>query len=280
MRLTQNRRFAFTLVEMLVVLGIILSLAVMTVLFMPRIQEQQRVRQGADLLQGWLLMAKQRALRDRIPTGIRLQPSGQSPSFVQDLQYVQKPDDYTQGGISLWRANQATFVGADLHGPAGDTVQPGDYLLVRGEGLPSLIASVNSSTTLQVASTIHAYPPQPGTTCSYRIVRQPRPLAGEQPLNLPQDVIIDMSQGKSLNVPQRAPNAWEILFAPSGMVIGQGTGSAPIAFWLRDVSRDPNQPGEQILIAVYPRTGQIAAHPVADASNPYQFLQDGRSSGF
>jgi hypothetical protein len=63
-------------------------------------------------------------------------------------------------------------------------------------------------------------------------------------------------------------------------VIGQGTGGAPIALWLRDATRDANQPGEQILMVVYPRTGQIAVHPVAQSGDPYQFIKDGRSSGF
>src|SRR5574340_1255625 len=83
-----GKRTGFTMVEMLVVLGIILMLSVLTVLFMPRISERQRVAQGADLLQGWLLMAKQRALRDRVPTGIRLQlnklPTDPYP-YVRDL---------------------------------------------------------------------------------------------------------------------------------------------------------------------------------------------------
>ena len=230
--LSSANRSGFTLVEMLVVLGIILLLAVTTVLFMPRIQEQQRVRQGADLLQGWLLMAKQRALRDRIPTGIRLQRSAQNPNYVQDLQYIQKPDDYAQGVITGWKANHVLFTGTDFLGPAGDTVQPGDYLLVRGEGLPSLITQVQPPSSLSVMSSIQASPLQPGTQCSYQIERQPRPLAGEQPLQLPQDVIINVTPGKSLNVPARAPFAGEILFTPSGRVIGQGSGSAPIALWL------------------------------------------------
>jgi hypothetical protein len=268
---------------MLVVLGIILTLSVLTVLFMPRIQEQQRVRQGADLLQEWLLTAKQRALRDRVPTGILLQRISQDQNnpnyyYVRDIQYIQKPDDYAQGSVASSSGNEILFKQADFQ--STNSVQPGDYLLLHGgEGIPTRIMNVRP-TSLVVLDP----PLQPVVPGSYRILRQPRPLAGEQPLQLPQDVVIDLSpnpaymnQPKSLNTPLNG----QILFSPSGRVVGQGTGNAPIALWLRDVTRDdPNQPGEQILMVIYPVTGQIAAHSVAQGTDPYQFMKDGRSSGF
>jgi type II secretory pathway pseudopilin PulG len=276
------------MVEMLVVLGIILMLSVLTVLFMPRIQERQRVAQGADLLQGWLLKAKQQALRDRVPTGIRFQlnklPTDPYP-YVRDLLYIQKPDDYSQGSVTGVLNNVVAFKASPIGGPAPDflatnSVQAGDYLLLHGgEGIPTMITSIVGSTSLQVSDQL-----QPVSPCTYRILRQPRPLAGEQPLQLPQDVAIDPT--KSLNVPSRQPPGapqpfYEILFSPSGRVAGQGTGNAPIALWLRDVTlTDPNAPGDQTLIVIYPRTGLIAAHPVAQGADPYQFIRDGRSSGF
>jgi len=260
-----GKRTGFTLVEMLVVLGIILMLSVLTVLFMPRIQEQQRVSQGADLLQGWLLMAKQRALCDRVPTGIRLLTNPTDP-YVRDLQYIQKPDDYAQGNVTGVQGNVVAFKGADF----STSVQQGDYLLFRGEGIPYMISSPPvGSLSLQLLD----QPPQV-TPCSYRILRQPRPLAGEQPLQLPQDVAIDPA--KTLPMPMLQ----DILFSPSGRVVGKGTQNSPIALWLRDVTRDPSQPGEQILMVIYPVTGQIAAQAVAQGTDPYLFIRDGRSSGF
>jgi hypothetical protein len=262
---------------------------VLTVLFMPRIQERQRVAQGADMLQGWLLMAKQRALRDRIPTGIRLQPMSQTPAdpthfYVRDLQYIQRPDDYSQGWLVGWRENVATFTNdVDFLGASRDVIQTGDYLLVRGEGVPSVITAVPSANTLQVSPASEAYRPQSGTRVSYRIARQPRLLAGEQPLQLPQNVAVDLSRVPDpYKVPSRPPPAsyWEILFSPSGRLVGQGTGNAPIALWVRDVTLDASAPGEQTLIVIYPLTGSIAAHPVAQGGDPFLYIRDGRSSGF
>jgi Tfp pilus assembly protein FimT len=59
---------------MLVVIGIILVLASISLAFIPTGLEKQRVRRGASLLQGWLATARQWALRDQAPRGLRLQP--------------------------------------------------------------------------------------------------------------------------------------------------------------------------------------------------------------
>jgi prepilin-type N-terminal cleavage/methylation domain-containing protein len=285
-----GKRTGFTLIEMLVVLGIVLMMSVLTVLFMPRIQERQRVAQGADLLQGWALMAKQRALRDRVATGLRFQLSHlptdpPNQSYVRDIQYIQQPDDYSQGLVTRWRDNVVTFTAeANLQrvqnlnqGNEANIVQPGDYLLLRGEGLPTRITSIINPTSLQVLDS----GPQIATPSSYRISRQPRLLAGEQPLQLPQNVAIDLSLVTDpYKVPTRQPGSYlEILFSPSGRVVGQGTGNAPIVLRVRDVTLDPNA-GDQTLIVIYPLTGSIAAHPVAQGGDPYLFIRDGRSSGF
>lgn len=293
-----SRRSAFTLIEMLVVLSIILTLAVLTVLFMPRFQERQKVPRGADLLQGWLLMAKNRAIRDRVPVGIRFQPWSQNQLYVRDMQYIQKPEDYVPSTIYT---TDSLFIGpvnpmnpaqgyafgpkvnllgaaASDNGDESSLVQAGDYLQLRSEGLLHRISKVGRQVC--VLDSQPETPPAPG--CTFRIIRQPRLLAGEQPLQMPQDVIIDMSA--SLNVPTRPSYSsgysyWEILFSPTGGVIGQGTGNTPIALLIRDGTQDPGV-GDQTLIAIYPRTGLIANQPVAAGADPYQYLRDGRSSGF
>jgi hypothetical protein len=66
--------------------------------------ERQRASRGADMLQGWLLIAKQRALRDGAPRGIRLIPPTPTPTwdraYVTQLQYVEQPDGYRPGALT------------------------------------------------------------------------------------------------------------------------------------------------------------------------------------
>src|SRR5947207_2736284 len=96
-----DRRPGFTLVEMLVVLALILFVTAIAVTFVPSMLERARATKGADQLQGWLLIAKQRALRDRLRTGIRIQPARLYPTpanpnvaWRHDLQYIQQPEHF------------------------------------------------------------------------------------------------------------------------------------------------------------------------------------------
>jgi prepilin-type N-terminal cleavage/methylation domain-containing protein len=324
-------RLGFTLVEMLVVLSIVVTMAAITVLFMPRIAERQRAASGAEQLQGWLLIARQWALRDRVPTGVWLQlDSTQDPSrYVRKLQYIQKPENFSQGLVINWangpdpnppnRRFRVDFSpGVDFRGAslspellADETsqIQAGDFLLLRGEGIPLPIVYGYYDPTAQtsvlyvtVANPIPTSPMNPFAPCTYQILRQPRLLAGEQPLQLPQDIAIDLNafisgpltgRPRSQNVPSRvvysgdpfvgqpqSQEYLEILFSPSGSVVGQGSATQPIILWIRDVSKDVSAPGEQTLVAIYPTSGLIAAYPIAaDATDPWKYARDGRSSG-
>jgi hypothetical protein len=74
----------------------------------------------------------------------------------------------------------------------------------------------------------------------------------------------------------------DILFAPSGQVINQSTSQGATVFWVRDITLDASAPGDETLIAVYTRSGFIAAHEVnrnPALGNAYYYTQDGRSSG-
>src|SRR3954462_3445963 len=64
-------RSGFTLIELLVVISIIAILATITPTYFPSFDGTRRVVSGTDSTTGWLLIAKQRAKRDGLPTGIR-----------------------------------------------------------------------------------------------------------------------------------------------------------------------------------------------------------------
>jgi type II secretory pathway pseudopilin PulG len=291
-------RGAFTLVELLVVLAIMISLAALAVAFVPNVAEAERAARGADRLQGWLLIARQQAKHDGVPTGLRLNPGTLYPNtaapnsfYVTELQYIQKPGDFWlpntflspvagSGGLQL-TASPASLI--DFTGGLGAQqllwpVQPGDYLELQGGGPVHQIASVGPQNLALVSATTLS-----AATAQYRVIRSPRILNGENTLSLPQNVAIDLStnvQYKSglpgLGSPLTQPI--DILFSPSGTIVG--TAYSKLIFWVRDVTQDANNPGGQTLVTVYCRTGFIAAQPVDTSSgNPYSFTQDGRSSG-
>jgi hypothetical protein len=131
-------------------------------------------------------------------------------------------------------------------------------------------------------------------TPNYKIIRQPRRIITEDLMTLPQDIIIDFGTNSatglafSQNVPVRTiagvASAYEILFSPTGSVLGQGTPSGKVLLWVGNNAKKTAaggvyDPGSCTLLSVQIRTGQIAAHPMAEGSDPYLFTEDGRSSG-
>ena len=225
------RRSGFTLVEMLVAIGILTVIATLSVAVIPKIQERAKASRGGDQLQGWLLEAKQMALRDRAPRGIRLFVD-LSTKMVLTAQYIQQPDNFTGGAIqfdnpTMAGANmfKASFIGVDITGGLSSInpstglpyalndpvwpVQPGDFILVQG-GVSHQITTVVGPSgatpafiltvpTLQYPNATQLWdpvnlPPAPAPNYiafNYTIIRQPRPMIGEPLLQLPDDVGID-----------------------------------------------------------------------------------------
>src|SRR5262245_32805075 len=65
-------RRGITLVELLVVLAIMTALFGLVAAVAPRFGDRQRPSRGAAQLQSWLTLARNRALRDQRPRGIRM----------------------------------------------------------------------------------------------------------------------------------------------------------------------------------------------------------------
>src|SRR5438552_11730667 len=95
-----KHRSAFTLVELLVVITLIMILAGLAAAFLPTIGDSARQAQAASMLQQWILTAKQKALRDQVPCGLRLIPYTDPTTGVTNLnqvrecKYIEQPDDF------------------------------------------------------------------------------------------------------------------------------------------------------------------------------------------
>jgi prepilin-type N-terminal cleavage/methylation domain-containing protein len=310
LRTTVAGRAAFTLVEMIVVLAILLTLATITVAFLPTVNNYQKVQSGASRVQAWFLTAKQRALRDQVPRGVRLNVETLGGrQVVRTLQYTEQPEDFSPGALTVVDNNHATVAGTDLSGGFDTTgtdtsnnlywpVQAGDFLEINSLGPVYRIASVTSAkatpTSNQITTAFTNISNTAGTY-PYRIMRAPRALSGEPPLQLPQDVVIDVNGDAtaSLILSGSTPtgiNSYDVLFASSGAVTGvyfnSGSGNTRQGFlgkvilWMKDVTQDAGV-GQQVLVTIYTRTGLISVHPVdtANPSNVFDFTTDGKDSG-
>jgi type II secretory pathway pseudopilin PulG len=129
--------------------------------------------------------------------------------------------------------------------------------------------------------------PQPTT---YSVIRRPRVLQGETPLQLPASICIDPTAKWPGDTTYPFTLPADIMFTPQGTV-QNSNGRDSIILWVRDYTKDVSypaaswppggQPGDQFLILVQTHTGFIAEHPVdvGVSGNPYSFTQDARSSG-
>ncbi len=145
-------RPAFTLIELLVVIALIGFMAALGIMVVGNVNEESRSPRGASQVQQWLQIAKNRALRDRAPRGVRLIRDTTNPNYVFSLQYLEQPEDFYVAGAAItgYDANTVTFTSTvtDFTGGfAADAtqitwpIQVGDYLEVNG-GLPHRITSV------------------------------------------------------------------------------------------------------------------------------------------
>jgi prepilin-type N-terminal cleavage/methylation domain-containing protein len=230
-------RQAFTLVELIIVMAIILLLATLAVAFFPDISTSDRATRGASSVQSWLLTAKQRAKRDGLPTGIRFLvytttiPSGPQAgtyTFCNQMEYIQQPPDFAVGRVFATSAPSATPMTVGLNTNIRTSqytasgfedeydVQNGDYFELYGGGfirqINTVSAPMGSATSkLTMLSNSDSYPGSSTTTSptvittpatnpgpNYRIIRQPRELPGEPILTLPYNIAIDLNTGTSV----------------------------------------------------------------------------------
>jgi prepilin-type N-terminal cleavage/methylation domain-containing protein len=220
------------------------------------------------------------AFLERLPTNLRppTLPAGTPPPVGTVV-----PADFSAGyGGTIINGN---FVPLPLGLQVLWPVQPGDYLEVGGGGLVRQITSIQSHSSYSPAFPGDTMGPDriPGSlsleaneltlsssvaqsisaTTYYRIVRGPRLVAGEQALQLTQDVAIDLNlcrlPGGSFNPYNPSPT--DILFSPTGPITGPGASVDKMILFLRDVTKSGLQ-GDMRLITVNCRTGSIGAQQV------------------
>jgi prepilin-type N-terminal cleavage/methylation domain-containing protein len=301
--LASSARKAFTLMEMLLVLGVIALLAVIALPISLRVVKSQNVTQAVTQLQGALSQAKSRAMLDKHSHGIRFLWKDISDPY-EGLWYdstqfdkVEKVEDigsFAEGWVFTPDPKQPDILQVVQAHHIHDwwsRIHPGDLLELNGGGQlyplhgwlnpnypslnPQLLRLARPLAPTDIISP-QSFPPG-ARPSNYRIYRRPRRIPGEKTEHLPANVVIDVQ--KSLGLPWFSWYQYAIhpiLFSPSGRVIGPAAVHDMICLWVQDTSEGNEQ--NRALVVIYTRTGMIASYPV-DESDPYSFARTGRGMG-
>jgi len=132
-------RPGYTLVEMLIVVGIVMLLLSMTLLGVRFVRDGDRVMAAASRVQSFLGGARDRAIYARKPRGVRLFLNSKDPRTVTAMAYIDPAETWTDGLIQLRRwdpdLNGATNTNGNVDiNQDGGNDDPRDVWMVVGEG--------------------------------------------------------------------------------------------------------------------------------------------------
>jgi prepilin-type N-terminal cleavage/methylation domain-containing protein len=104
-------RRGFTLIELMVVIGIVLLIAVMTASAINLTVNGDKVRAASRQVQSYLAGARDRAIYSKSPRGVRFLLDPTNNRTVSSMVYIAPTDDWTQGSIDVeWFNGQVIAV--------------------------------------------------------------------------------------------------------------------------------------------------------------------------
>ncbi len=272
----EGSRAAFTLVEMLVVITIMLVMMGVTVAVINVSVEGERIRSGARQVQSYLAGARDRATFAGRPCGVRFFLDTLDSTIVRSMVYIQVPEDWQRGSFTV-AVNQlgnqtdlsSSLLVEELQNGATTTewlsidfllntnlirkpkiMIQGHWYTVVGKGNLTLPGQNN---LVQRYLTIR--PPFRGSVGTrvaegeYRLQLQPAFMPGQEPVLLPAGVAIDLDQCRRTNgsaFAETLPPSWyttsgylpalDVLFSPNGTVVGPEASKGVIHLLINDVT--------------------------------------------
>lgn len=126
----------FTIVELLIVVGILLLLTTFTAISIDFAFEAERVSSGARQVQSMISGARDRAIKARKPVGVRflVDQDPDNGRMVSSMVYVGAADLWNRGNITLKRPDMEGFPGVLPNTPGNGVADTDEVRIVDGEG--------------------------------------------------------------------------------------------------------------------------------------------------
>jgi type II secretory pathway pseudopilin PulG len=248
-------RPSFTLLELLISLGIILILATLTMRLLNATLNSDRIRNGTREFQTFLAGARDRAVYAGQPRGVRLIQDPLDRSTAHSFVYIGAPSTFTDGTSITINTDLLTI--NTLTGsppvPNPTTTPPAVWAQLVQRGLLTDGATINIGGTFY---TMARNPPPStanptggpwmltktfagtaGASLSYTLQLLPSVVPGEEPRSLPNNIVIDLDNSV-LPSTWGSPGAWagslDLLFAPNGTVTGTVAAAGRLHFVLSE----------------------------------------------
>ena len=306
-----RRRAGMTLVELLVVIGVIVLLMGIAVPAIQSSANQRRVREAARALNVYLGGARNHALETGRPCGVMIQRMANLPQCSMVMDHVAVPAPYGGESVDAVATVQLTsmqlgrevVLRANLS-PAINTrlVSPGDLIQLNNQGPWYTIVTVaDTQLTLRLDISngqIVPWSPTASMPMPYKIMRKPLKSHGA-PLQLPAGAVIDLQFSGWENAGQQfslgaGTQPIVLVFSPKGSlerIYYENTvvlPTQPVYLLIGARERVPAgsaadgldnwQDRNNLWVTVNAQTGLVTTHPVAAGADVFQSREFARKA--
>jgi type II secretory pathway pseudopilin PulG len=243
-------RASFTLLELLISLGIILILAALTMQLLNSTLNSDRIRNGARELQSFFAGARDRAIHSGQPRGVRLITDIANPTTVRSFVYVGASSTFTDGTPlvidplgnvtnapvvwqNLWNRGLLTD-GTPIQLIVGATPIV-SFMTLSATGMSAAGPTGFAITTAPAGQFPIANPPG----AKYTLQLAPTVLSGDEPRTLPSNIVVDLNSSilpLAWGSNGSYTNSLDIMFSPQGGVVGPTAADGKIHLVLADTS--------------------------------------------
>lgn len=245
-----------TLIELLIVMGIMLVLVTLGAVNMQPEVERRRMREAARQVGVYIGSARSRAMETGRPCGVMIERVAADPRMGMVLHQVEVPPPYAGDTVNAQCIVKITanpknlktkYAELDVQfstpGLSPNIVKKGDLIQFNGQGPMYQITTDGNTTTAKVEIDLSTGmslpwpwpdPPSPPTwslPLSFKILRQPQK-SGAAPLQLPATVVMDLEWSGTDAVPQAFKDLGsgndhtvKIMFSGSGAMEGYYLGA-------------------------------------------------------